>query len=120
MSITNKQILDAVSDMSVMQIVELIEAMEKKFHVSAATVINNTTPDEEIVEQTEFSVILNAHGSNKVAVIKAVRTAVGLGLKEAKALVDSAPTLLKEGIDKSEAKALKIKLEEVGASVEVK
>lgn len=121
MSITNEQILDAVAEMSVMQVVELIEAMEEKFGVSAAAaVVAGGAAAEAAEEQTEFDVILTAAGANKVAVIKAVRGATGLGLKEAKAVVDGAPAPLKEGVSKEEAEALKKELEEAGASVEVK
>ncbi|EEX35616.1 50S ribosomal protein L7/L12 [Vibrio metschnikovii] len=121
MSITNEQILDAIAEMSVMQVVELISAMEEKFGVSAAAaVVSGGAAAAEVEEQTEFDVILTAAGANKVAVIKAVRGATGLGLKEAKALVDGAPAPLKEGIDKAEADALKAQLEEAGATVEVK
>jgi large subunit ribosomal protein L7/L12 len=124
MSITNEQILDAVAEMSVMQVVELIEAMEEKFGVSAAAaaavVAGGAAAGEAAAEQTEFDVILEAAGGNKVAVIKAVRGATGLGLKEAKALVDGAPAPLKEGVDKAEADALKAQLEEAGATVAVK
>lgn len=122
MSITNEQILDAVAEMSVMQVVELIEAMEEKFGVTAAAAVvaGGAAGGEAAAEQTEFDVILEAAGGNKVAVIKAVRGATGLGLKEAKGLVDSAPAALKEGVDKAEAEALKAQLEEAGASVEVK
>lgn len=122
MSITNEQILDAVAEMSVMQVVELIEAMEEKFGVSAAAAVvaGGAAGGEAAAEQTEFDVILEAAGGNKVAVIKAVRGATGLGLKEAKALVDGAPAPLKEGVDKAEADALKAQLEEAGATVAVK
>ncbi|ERM58933.1 MULTISPECIES: 50S ribosomal protein L7/L12 [Vibrio] len=121
MSITNEQILDAVAEMSVMQVVELIEAMEEKFGVTAAAaVVAGGASAEAAAEQTEFDVILTAAGANKVQVIKAVRGATGLGLKEAKGLVDSAPAALKEGVDKAEAEALKAQLEEAGASVEIK
>ncbi|WP_299019482.1 50S ribosomal protein L7/L12 [uncultured Photobacterium sp.] len=121
MSITNEQILDAVAEMSVMQVVELIEAMEEKFGVTAAAaVVAGGAAAEAAEEQTEFDVILTGAGANKVAVIKAVRGATGLGLKEAKGLVDGAPAPLKEGVDKAEAEALKAQLEEAGASVEVK
>ncbi|MFB9137666.1 50S ribosomal protein L7/L12 [Vibrio sp. AK197] len=122
MSITNEQILDAVAEMSVMQVVELIEAMEEKFGVSAAAAVvaGGAAGGEAAAEQTEFDVVLTAAGGNKVAVIKAVRGATGLGLKEAKALVDGAPAPLKEGIEKAEAEALKAQLEEAGASVEIK
>ncbi|EJG0043024.1 50S ribosomal protein L7/L12 [Vibrio parahaemolyticus] len=124
MSITNEQILDAVAEMSVMQVVELIEAMEEKFGVSAAAaaavVAGGAAAGAAVEEQTEFDVILESAGGNKVAVIKAVRGATGLGLKEAKALVDGAPAPLKEGVDKAEADALKAQLEEAGATVAVK
>ncbi|MDN3608377.1 50S ribosomal protein L7/L12 [Vibrio ostreicida] len=122
MSITNEQILDAVAEMSVMQVVELIEAMEEKFGVSAAAAVvaGGAAGGEAAAEQTEFDVILDSVGGNKVAVIKAVRGATGLGLKEAKALVDGAPTALKEAVEKDEAEALKAQLEEAGASVTVK
>ena len=122
MSITNEQILDAVAEMSVMQVVELIEAMEEKFGVSAAAAVvaGGAAGADAAEEQTEFDVILTAAGPNKVSVIKAVRGATGLGLKEAKGLVDGAPAPLKEGVSKEEAEALKAQLEEAGASVEVK
>ncbi|MFV0575760.1 MAG: 50S ribosomal protein L7/L12 [Vibrio sp.] len=122
MSITNEQILDAVAEMSVMQVVELIEAMEEKFGVSAAAAVvaGGAAAGDAAEEQTEFDVILTAAGANKVAVIKAVRGATGLGLKEAKGLVDGAPAPLKEAVSKEEAEALKAQLEEAGASVEVK
>jgi large subunit ribosomal protein L7/L12 len=120
MSITNEQILDAVADMSVMQVVELIEAMEEKFGVTAAAAVVSGAAAEVAEEQTEFDVILTAIGAQKVQVIKAVRGATGLGLKEAKAVVDGAPASVKEGVDKAEAEALKAQLEEVGASVEIK
>jgi large subunit ribosomal protein L7/L12 len=121
MSITNEQILDAVAEMSVMQVVELIEAMEEKFGVSAAAaVVAGGGEAAAAEEQTEFDVILAAAGANKVASIKAVRGATGLGLKEAKAMVESAPVALKEAISKEEAEELKKTLEEAGASVEIK
>ncbi len=122
MSITNEQILDAVAEMSVMQVVELIEAMEEKFGVSAAAAVvaGGAAAGEAAEEKTEFDVILTSAGGNKVPVIKAVRAATGLGLKEAKGLVDGAPAPLKEGVSKEEAESLKAQLEEAGASVEVK
>ena len=122
MSITNEQILDAVAEMSVMQVVELIEAMEEKFGVTAAAAVvaGGAAGGEAAAEQTEFDVILESAGGNKVAVIKAVRGATGLGLKEAKALVGGAPAPLKEGVDKAEADALQAQLEEAGATVAVK
>lgn len=121
MSITKEQILDAVAEMSVMDIVELISMMEEKFGVSAAAAVAVAAgPAEAVEEKTEFDVILAAVGANKVAAIKAVRSATGLGLKEAKDLVESAPAAIKEGVSKDEAEALKKSLEEAGASVEIK
>jgi len=121
MSITKDQILEAVAAMSVMDVVELISAMEEKFGVSAAVAVAVAAgPAEAVEEKTEFDVVLSAIGGNKVAVIKAVRGATGLGLKEAKDLVESAPAVMKEGISKDDAEALKKSLEEAGASVEVK
>jgi len=122
MSITNEQILDAVAEMSVMQVVELIEAMEEKFGVSAAAAVvaGGAAAGDVAEEQTEFDVLLTAVGGNKVSVIKAVRGATGLGLKEAKGLVDSAPAAVKEAVSKEEAETLKATLEEAGATVEVK
>ena len=121
MSITKDQIIEAVSAMSVMDVVELISAMEEKFGVSAAAAVAVAAgPVEAAEEKTEFDVILKAAGANKVAVIKAVRGATGLGLKEAKDLVESAPAALKEGVSKDDAEALKKALEEAGAEVEVK
>ncbi|NKI75433.1 50S ribosomal protein L7/L12 [Dickeya sp. CFBP 2040] len=122
MSITKDQIIEAVAAMSVMDVVELISAMEEKFGVSAAAAVAVAAagPAEAAEEKTEFDVILKAAGANKVAVIKAVRGATGLGLKEAKDLVESAPAALKEGVSKDDAEALKKSLEEAGAEVEVK
>lgn len=121
MSITNEQILDAIAEMSVTQVVELISAMEEKFGVTAAAAVvaGGAAAGAAVEEQTEFNVILASAGANKVAVIKAVRGATGLGLKEAKALVDGAPAALKEGVEKAEAEALKKELEEAGATVEI-
>ncbi|ACS87487.1 MULTISPECIES: 50S ribosomal protein L7/L12 [Pectobacteriaceae] len=122
MSITKDQIIEAVAAMSVMDVVELISAMEEKFGVSAAAAVAVAAagPAEAAEEKTEFDVILKAVGANKVAVIKAVRGATGLGLKEAKDLVESAPAALKEAVSKDDAEALKKSLEEAGAEVEVK
>ena len=121
MSITKDQIIEAVASMSVMEVVELIEAMEEKFGVSAAAAVAaGPAAVEAVEEQTEFNVILTAAGANKVSVIKAVRAATSLGLKEAKDLVEAAPTPVKEGVSKDEAEALKKELEAAGASVEVK
>ena len=120
-----EEILEAVSTMSVMEVVELVEAMEEKFGVTAAAAaVPMAMPVESSAaaaeEQTEFAVVLSGFGSNKVAVIKVIRGETGLGLKEAKELVESAPTNVKEGITKEEAEELKKKLEEAGATVEVK
>jgi len=122
MALSKEEILDAISEMSVIDIVDLISAMEEKFGVSAAAAVvaGGAAGGEAAAEQTEFDVILESAGGNKVAVIKAVRGATGLGLKEAKALVDGAPAPLKEGVEKDEAEALKAQLEEAGASVTVK
>ncbi|MGP1923833.1 MAG: 50S ribosomal protein L7/L12 [Arsenophonus sp. NEOnobi-MAG3] len=121
MSITKEQILNAVAEMSVMDVVALITMMEDKFGVSTAPCAV-AAPGAETAheEKTEFDVILSAIGANKVAVIKAVRTATGLGLKEAKDIVESAPATIKEAVSKEESETLKKSLEEVGASVEVK
>ena len=120
-TITKDQILEGVAALSVMEIVELISAMEEKFGVSAAAVAAGPAAAAEAAEeQTEFNVVLASFGDNKVAVIKAVRGATGLGLKEAKDLVESAPAVLKEGVNKDEAESLKKSLEEAGASVEIK
>ena len=121
MSITKDQIIDAIAELSVMEVVELIEAMEEKFGVSAAAaVVAGGAAAAVVEEQTEFDVILTSFGENKVKAIKAVRGATGLGLKEAKAVVESAPAAIKEGVDKAEAEALKAELEEAGCSVELK
>ena len=122
MSISKDDILNAIAEMSVMDVVELVEAMEEKFGVSAAAAVAVAGGDAGAAaeEQTEFDVILTSFGEKKVAVIKAVRGATGLGLKEAKELVESAPKALKEGVEKAEAEELKKALEEAGASVEIK
>ncbi|MDU7785442.1 MAG: 50S ribosomal protein L7/L12 [Aggregatibacter aphrophilus] len=123
MSLTNEQIIEAIASKSVTEIVELITAMEEKFGVSAAAAVAAAPAGAAAAaaeEKTEFDVVLAEAGANKVAVIKAVRGATGLGLKEAKDLVESAPAVLKEGIVKAEAEALKKELEEAGAKVEIK
>ncbi|WDE11533.1 50S ribosomal protein L7/L12 [Thalassomonas haliotis] len=122
MSISNEDILNAIAEKSVMEVVELIEAMEEKFGVSAAAAVAVAGGDAgaAAAEQTEFDVVLTGFGDKKVAVIKAVRGATGLGLKEAKELVESAPKALKEGVEKAEAEELKKALEEAGATVEIK
>jgi large subunit ribosomal protein L7/L12 len=122
MALSKDDILNAVAEMSVMELVELISAFEEKFNVSAAAVAvaGPAAAAAPVEEQTEFNVILKSFGANKVGVIKAVREATGLGLKEAKDLVEGAPQTLKEGVSKDDAAALKKKLEEAGAEVEVK
>lgn len=123
MALTKDDILNAIAEMPVMELVELIEAAEEKFNVSAAAAVAVAGPAaaaEAAEEQTEFDVVMTSFGANKVAVIKAVRTATGLGLKEAKTLVEAAPTPVKEGVAKEEAEELKKTLEEAGAEVELK
>lgn len=123
MALTNEDILNAVSEMSVMQIVELITAMEEKFGVTAAaaaTVAAAGPAAAAAEEQTEFTVMLLEAGEKKVNVIKAVRELTGLGLKEAKAVVDGAPGVVKEDVSKDDAEAAKKMLEEAGAKVELK
>ena len=122
MALTNEEILNAVSEKTVLELVELISAFEEKFNVSAAAVAvaaaGGAAAAEE--EQSEFNVELTSFGGNKVAVIKAVREATGLGLKEAKDLVEGAPQVLKEGVSKEEGEELKKSLEEAGATVTLK
>jgi large subunit ribosomal protein L7/L12 len=124
MAVSKEDILDTISNMSVMDVVDLISAMEEKFGVSAAAPVavaaGPAAEATEAAEQTEFSVMLTSFGSSKVPVIKAIREITGLGLKEAKDLVEGAPTAVKEGIEAAEAEELKKKLEEAGATVEVK
>ena len=120
MSITKDQIIEAVASMSVMEVVELIEAMEEKFGVSAAVAVAAGPAAEAVEEKTEFDVVLKDVGAEKIKVIKVVRELTGLGLKEAKDLVDGAPKAVKEKISKADAEAVKAKLVEAGASVEVK
>lgn len=125
MALSNEDILNAIAEMSVMDVVALVEAMEEKFGVSAqAAVAVAAGPaaggDAAAAEQTEFDVVLASAGEKKVNVIKVVREITGLGLKEAKGLVDGAPAPIKEGASKEEAESIKAKLEEAGATVEVK
>ena len=119
---TKEEILSAIEAMSVMEVVELVSAMEEKFGVSAAAAVvaGPAAAGAAVEEKTEFDVVLADVGANKVAVIKAVRSATGLGLKEAKDLVDGAAAKIKEGISKEEAEALKKELEASGAKVELK
>ncbi|MEE4219088.1 MAG: 50S ribosomal protein L7/L12 [Xanthomonadales bacterium] len=126
MAVSKEDILETISNMSVMDVVELIEAMEEKFGVSAAApvaVAAGPAAGGEAAaaeEQTEFDVVLASFGSQKVPVIKVVRELTGLGLKEAKDLVEGAPAAVKEGVGKDEAEEVKKKLEAAGATVEVK
>ena len=125
MAIAKQEILDAISSMTVLELSQLIKDMEEKFGVSAAAAVAVAAPAAGgaaavAEEQTEFTVILAAAGENKVNTIKAVREVTGLGLKEAKDLVDGAPKPVKEGVNKADAEAIKKKLEEAGAKVEVK
>lgn len=124
-TLSKDDILNAVSEMSIMDIVSLIEAMEEKFGVTAAAAMPVMAAGaaggaEAAEEKTEFNVVLKSFGSNKVAVIKAVRALTGLGLKEAKEAVEGAPHTLKEGVSKDDAEGMKKQLEEAGAEVELK
>jgi len=126
MAIAKQEILDAIGNMSVLELSQLIKDMEEKFGVSAAAATVSVAAPAAggaaaaVEEKTEFTVILAAAGENKVNTIKAVREVTGLGLKEAKDLVDGAPKPIKEGINKADAEAIKKKMEEAGAKVEVK
>lgn len=125
MSVSKEQILDSIANMSVMDVVDLVKAMEEKFGVSAAAAVaiapaaaGAAAPAAE--EKTEFDVVLANVGNNKIEVIKVVRAITGLGLKEAKDMVEGAPSVVKEGASKADAADIKKKLEEAGATVEVK
>lgn len=126
MALSKDDIVNAVADMTVMEVVELVQAMEEKFGVTAAAAVAAApaaAPAEAgaaAEEQTEFTVSLNDVGDKKVNVIKAVRAITGLGLKEAKAMVDGAPSTVKEGVTKEESEEIKKQLEEAGAGVEIK
>lgn len=126
MAVSKDEMLETISNMSVMEVVDLIAAMEEKFGVSAAAAVaaapaaGGDAGGAAAEEKTEFDVVLASFGDNKVAVIKAVRGATGLGLKEAKEMVESAPAPIKEGASKEEAEELKKGLEEAGAKVELK
>lgn len=122
MAISKEDILSAVEKMSVMELVELIKAVEEKFGVSAAAqvAVAAAGPAAAVEEKTEFTLVLKAAGDKKVNVIKAVREITGLGLKEAKDMVDGAPSTVKEGISKADAEKAKKSLEEAGATVELK
>jgi large subunit ribosomal protein L7/L12 len=126
MALSKEDILNAIAEMSVMDVVELVSAMEEKFGVSAQAAVAAAAPAAggdaggAAEEQTEFNIMLTSAGEKKVNVIKVVRALTGLGLKEAKALVDEAPKAVKEGASKDEAEEAKKQLEEAGATVEIK
>src|SRR6056297_721937 len=127
MGMSKDDILEAIAEMSVMEVVELIDAMEEKFGVTAAAAVaaapaaaGDDAGGAAAEEQTEFDVVLTAAGEKKVNVIKVVRAITGLGLKEAKGLVDGAPSAVKEGASKDEAESIKKQLEEAGGSAELK
>ncbi len=128
MPLSKDDILNAIAEMSVLEVVELVQAMEEKFGVTAAAAVavapagasGSDDQNGAVEEQTEFTVVLAGIGEKKVNVIKAVRAITGLGLKEAKALVEDAPSPIKEGIGKDETEEIKKQLEEAGAAVEVK
>ncbi|MBQ2747003.1 MAG: 50S ribosomal protein L7/L12 [Firmicutes bacterium] len=118
-----EQIIEAIKAMTVLELNELVKACEEEFGVSAAApvaVVGAAGAAAEVEEQTEFTVVLTSAGAEKIKVIKVVRELTGLGLKEAKDVVDNAPQNIKEGIEKAEAEAIKAQLEEVGATVELK
>jgi large subunit ribosomal protein L7/L12 len=125
---TQEEIIKAIEEMSVIDLADLVKALEDKFGVSAAApammmaapAAGAAAPAAAAEEKTEFNVVLADHGANKIAVIKAVREVTGLGLKEAKEVVDSAPKAIKEKVSKEEADTIKAKLEEAGAKVEIK
>ncbi len=126
MAVSKDEILESISNMTVMEIVDLISAMEEKFGVSAAAAAVAAAPAgggeaaEAAEEQTEFDVVMSSFGDNKVGVIKAIRQITGLGLKEAKEMVEGVPATVKEQIEKEDAEAVKKQLEEAGAAVELK
>jgi len=124
MAVSKEDILETISNMSVMEVVDLISAMEEKFGVSAAAAVAAApmagAAAAAVEEQTEFNVVMSSFGANKVNVIKAVRAITGLGLKEAKDMVEGVPATVKEGVAKAEADDIKKQLEEAGASVDIK
>jgi large subunit ribosomal protein L7/L12 len=123
MAVSKDQILETISNMTVMDVVDLIKSMEDKFGVTAAVAMAAPAAGGEaaqVEEKTEFNVIMTKAGENKINSIKAIRTITGLGLKEAKDLVEAAPSVVKEGVNKAQAAEIKKQLEEAGASVEVK
>jgi large subunit ribosomal protein L7/L12 len=125
MSLSNAELIEALSSKPIMEIVDLVKALEEKWGVSAAAPVavaaaGGGAAAAVVEEKTEFDVVMSSFGENKVAVIKVVRTVTGLGLKEAKDLVEGAPSTVKEGVKKDEAETIKKQLEEAGASVTVK
>jgi large subunit ribosomal protein L7/L12 len=126
MALSNEELIEALSNKPVMEVVELVKALEDKWGVSAAAPVavaaagGAAAPEAVAEEQTEFDVVMSSFGENKVAVIKVVRAVTGLGLKEAKDLVEGSPSNVKEGVSKDEAEDVKKKLEEAGAKVDVK
>jgi large subunit ribosomal protein L7/L12 len=123
MAVSREDILETISKMTVMEVVDLISAMEEKFGVTAASAVAAApaaAAAAAVEEKTEFNVIMTSFGENKVNVIKVIRTITGLGLKEAKDMVEGAPSTVKEGVDKKEADSIKKQLEEAGAKVEIK
>ncbi len=124
MAVKKEEILEAIASMSVMDVVDLVKEMEEKFGVSAAAPVavaaGAAAPAEVAEEKTEFDVVMSSFGGNKISVIKVVRTLTGLGLKEAKDMVEAVPATVKEGVTKEEADDVKKQLEEAGASVEIK
>ncbi|CAN5416251.1 50S ribosomal protein L7/L12 [soil metagenome] len=122
MAVSKDEILQTISDMTVMDIVELVKSMEEKFGVSAAAAVAVAAPAQQaaaVEEKTEFNVVMKSFGENKINVIKVIRAVTGLGLKEAKDLVEGVPSLVKEGVTKEQAADFKKQLEEAGATVEV-
>lgn len=125
MAVSKDDILESISNMTVMEVVDLISAMEEKFGVTAAVAVAAAPAAaagdaDAVVEKDEFDVVMSSFGSSKVAVIKAVRSITSLGLKEAKDMVEAAPSTIKEAVAKSEAEEIKKQLEEAGATVELK
>jgi len=126
MAISKDDILNAIAEMSVMDVCELVKAMEEKFGVSAQAAVAVAAPaagaaaQDAGEEQTEFNVVMTSFGANKISVIKAIRTITGLGLKEAKDLVEGVPSTVKEGVSKEDAENIKKQLVEAGATVEIK
>jgi len=128
MALSNEELIEALSNKSIMEVVELVKALEEKWGVSAAAPVavaaapgaGGGEAAAAAEEQTEFDVVMNSFGDNKVAVIKVIRAVTGLGLKEAKDLVEGAPSTVKEGVAKDEAESIKKQLEEAGATVQIK